>query len=108
MPPLQEEQNKDLSVSNLQILKVFGIEIGTIDVSSNKQQQEGTAMNTWTPPPTGFLKLNFDGASQGNLRPAGIGGVLRDSKGEIQHIFSQSLGEGTNNKMEFAALEQGL
>jgi len=49
--------------------------------------------------------LNFDGASRGNPRPAGIGGVLRNYKGDIQHIFSQSMGEGTNNEMEFVALE---
>lgn len=65
-------------------------------------------MNTWIHPPTGFLKLNFYGASRGNPGPVGIGGVLRDSKGEIKHIYSQALGEGTNNEMEFAALEQGL
>jgi len=34
--------------------------------------------------------------------------VIRDRKGEVQHIYSQSLGQGTKNEMEFAALEQGL
>ena len=57
-------------------------------------------MNVWSPPPTSFHKLNFDGASRGNPGPVGIGDVLRDYEGEIQHIFSQSLGEGTNNEMD--------
>jgi len=65
-------------------------------------------VNIWIPLPTAFLKLNFDKAFRGNPGPATIGGVLRDSKGEIQHIYSQALGEGTNNEMEFIALEQGL
>lgn len=82
--------------------------MGTITFSSNHQQQQSTNVNTWIPPPTGFLKINFDGASRGNLGLAGIGGVLRDNRGEIQHIYSQSLGEGSNNEMEFAVLQQGL
>jgi hypothetical protein len=29
--------------------------------------------SSWTPPPTGFVKVNFDGASKGNPGPAGYG-----------------------------------
>jgi len=38
----------------------------------------------------------------------GIGGIIRNSEGEIMHIYSRALGEGTNNEMEFEAMEQGL
>jgi hypothetical protein len=31
----------------------------------------------WSPPPSRFIKLNFDGASKGNIRPVRFGGVFR-------------------------------
>lgn len=102
------EQEKNISISDLQILKDFDINTRAFTSSINHRNEINTDVNTQIPLSTSFLKLNFDGASGGNLGPVGIGGVLRDNKGEIQHIYSQSLGEGTYNKMEFAVLEQGL
>lgn len=32
----------------------------------------------WLPPPTGFLKLNVDGALFSNLQQAGVGFIMRD------------------------------
>lgn len=34
-------------------------------VRAPKMRTSGSS--TWTPPPYGFLKINFDGASKGNL-----------------------------------------
>ena len=34
-------------------------------------------------PPQGILKINMNGSSKGNLGLVGIGGVIRDSKGDI-------------------------
>lgn len=56
----------------------------------------------------GFHKLNFDEASRGNPGLASIGVVLRNYKGDFQPIFSQSIGEATNNETKFTALEKGL
>lgn len=36
---------------------------------------------TWLAPAIGFLKLNTDGASRGNLGPRGRGGIVRDVNG---------------------------
>lgn len=36
---------------------------------------------SWSSPLTVFLNFNVDGSARGKLRPAGIGGVLRDDKG---------------------------
>lgn len=52
--------------------------------------------------------MNFDGALRGNPTLADIGGIIRNNEGEILHIYSKALGEGTNNKMEFSAMERGL
>lgn len=37
---------------------------------------------------------------------AGIDGIIRDSARESQHIYNRALGEGMNNEMEFASMEQ--
>ena len=42
----------------------------------------------WTPPPFGFVKLNSDGSTFGNLRFAGAGGVLRDYAGIDTKFFN--------------------
>jgi len=39
---------------------------------------------------------------------AGIGGVFRNSHGEILHIFSESIGINSNNVAELQALLSGL
>jgi hypothetical protein len=62
-------------------------------------------VKTWSPPQISFLKLNFDGASKGNPRKAGVGGVLRDSGGNIIRLYATSIGSTTNNATEFEALE---
>ena len=38
-------------------------------------------------PPHGILKLNFDGSYQQFLRRGGIGGVIRDSVGNVNRKF---------------------
>jgi ribonuclease HI len=63
---------------------------------------------TWTPPPNGFIKINFDGASKGNPGPAGYGAVIRNSTGEILTLTAGYLGETTNNVAEITGLLQGL
>lgn len=55
-----------------------------------------------------ILKLNIDGASKGNPRLAGCGGILRDSNGEMIMAFSEFLGWGSNNFAEISALLSGL
>ncbi|KAH1123344.1 hypothetical protein J1N35_006504 [Gossypium stocksii] len=37
----------------------------------------------WIPPDAGSLKFNVDGASRGNPKRAGCGGVLRDDNGKL-------------------------
>ena len=36
----------------------------------------------WKAPQNGFIKLNYDGASKGNPRKVGAGGIFRNSRGE--------------------------
>eukprot|EP00253_Pinus_taeda_P029955 PITA_29955 len=91
-----------------QILKVFKLDNGQNTLTTDSQQKPRMGPIGWSRPPVGFLKLNFDGASRGNPGLASIGGVIRNYEGEILHIYSKALGKGTNNEMEFAAMEKGL
>ena len=63
---------------------------------------------TWTPPPIGFIKINFDGASKGNPGPSGYGAVIKNPKGEILILTAGYLGKTTNNAVELIGLLQGL
>lgn len=63
---------------------------------------------TWSPPKPDRLKLNFDGASRGNLGPSGIGYVIRDHSGEIIGKMAKPIPPHTNNIAKFKALQLGL
>lgn len=41
-----------------------------------------TSLKKWEPPPAPLYKLNFDGASKGNLGLAGYGGAIRNQEGK--------------------------
>lgn len=47
----------------------------------------------WFPPPTGLIKFNVDGSSQGNPGKSGIGGILRDLSRIHRGYFSLAVGE---------------
>lgn len=77
--------------------------------SSNEnspRHQQNTA--SWTPPPINVFQLNFDGASKGNPRRTGFGGVIRDYQGNPLITFFGSIGWNTNNAAELEGLWRGL
>eukprot|EP00253_Pinus_taeda_P001472 PITA_01472 len=101
-------ENEKPTALDLRILKSFRLE-GIVNHSVPQHKTPPPSLrNSWQCPPVGGLKLNFDGASRGNPGLARIGGVIRNQKGDILHIYYRALGESTNNEMEFAALEHGL
>lgn len=63
---------------------------------------------TWSPPNPRWLKINFDGASRGNLGPSGIGYVIRDHTGAILGKMAKSIPPDTNNIAKFKAFQFGL
>lgn len=102
------EQDKMLTPNDSHILLLFGMNGLISHKAQSNQPQHAPVPLAWLPPTLGFCKLSFDGVSRGNPGPAGLGGIIRNDKGEILHIFWRALGEATNNGAEFAALEQGL
>ena len=56
---------------------------------------------SWIRPPTGWCKLNTDGASLGNPGRAEGGGVIRDCEGRWMRGFARSIGFTTSIMAEF-------
>ncbi|XP_057834365.2 uncharacterized protein LOC131044899 [Cryptomeria japonica] len=62
----------------------------------------------WKTPPWSWTKLNFNGASKGNLGASGIGAIIWDDQGNILHGLFGGIGVATNNEAEIRALEARL
>jgi hypothetical protein len=58
----------------------------------------------WIHPKEGFIKLNFDDASKGNIDLTGVGGVFRNHKGEVILVYVSNIGISMNNTLELAGL----
>ena len=61
---------------------------------------------SWSPPPSGCLKFNVVGATCSKPRAAGIGGVLRNHKGEVLYMFSKNVRD--SNEAEALAVLEAL
>lgn len=61
-----------------------------------------------TAPPEHTFKLNFDGASKGNLGKAGYVGIFRNHAGKPQLIYFGNIGWDTNNSAKTEGLWRGL
>jgi ribonuclease HI len=97
-----------LAGQDSRILDVFHLKDGHNQTQVRRPPQLQIGERNWNPPPAGSLKLNFDGASKGNPGMTGMGGVIRDSDGNIIRLYVGSMGNSTNNVVEFGALETGL
>ncbi|KAL6580845.1 hypothetical protein OROMI_006768 [Orobanche minor] len=62
----------------------------------------------WLKPARGWWKLNSDGAAKGIAGVAAAGGIVRDHNGNPYIMFSEFLGERTNNYSEVYAIWRGL
>jgi len=96
------------STMELRALKLLGLHKIIPQGLGKKKTTMNTEKDCWQPPLKNYLKLNIDGASKGNPRLAGSGGVLRNEEGRIILIFHSHLGKATNNMAELMAMEQGL
>lgn len=66
-------------------------------VPSGKGSKEDCKNVKWSPPAHGSFKLNFDGATKGNLGKFGGGCIIMDWVGEIVGRLVFPLPLGTNN-----------
>ncbi|XP_019053610.1 PREDICTED: uncharacterized protein LOC109114826 [Nelumbo nucifera] len=88
---------------------------GTFDMLLNRWMEvansvpfSSVASPLWSPPGLGCIKMNFDGSSEGNPGPSGVGGVFRDENGKVIALFSGPIGNGDSLRAEICALMEGL
>ena len=53
--------------------------------------ERSVSSDSWTPPPSGWLKINSDGATFKDRKLAGLGGVIRNDNGLIMAAFTQTI-----------------
>ncbi|CAO2036273.1 unnamed protein product [Urochloa humidicola] len=63
---------------------------------------------TWSPPPKGWVKLNFHGIGCSKGHPAGIGGILHNDKGQVLSYYAAPVGDVDQFVASAMALEVGL
>ena len=107
---LNKWNDQDLQATPMEkiILENWKISPLLASTSSPTQDHQFTIPNHWTSLPSGFFKLNFNGASKGNPRKAGYGGVFRSSTSYILIIFYSTLGIESNNAAKLIGLLQGI
>ncbi|KAK3210490.1 hypothetical protein Dsin_015196 [Dipteronia sinensis] len=72
------------------------------------KKSEKVKVQEWIPPADNVLKFNVDGSVKGKNGPAGIGGVLRDSRGKILCTFSSYVGIQEPNTTELLAIQKAV
>lgn len=85
------------TMANFSFLKHLGI---TVRLGKNIQ----TLDVLWSSPLLGWMKVNVDGASKGNTRLAGCGGIFRDSFANHIVNFSSFLGNEDSDFGEVFAI----
>ncbi|KAJ8422016.1 hypothetical protein Cgig2_007566 [Carnegiea gigantea] len=89
-----------------EIINAFNAPSLPSSVASKQRIQE--AFVHWHALREDWIKLNIDGASRGNPRPAGGGGIFRDHYGNSIRAFACNFGWCTSVKAEALALLKGL
>ncbi|XP_011623911.1 uncharacterized protein LOC105420750 [Amborella trichopoda] len=73
-----------------------------------KRSLKEIKIGIWKVHEEGLIKLNFDGSFSGNLRPAGIRGLIRDHDGRIVLTFYGLARVITSNETELRVVLQRL
>lgn len=68
----------------------------------------GKFPSIFSSPLHGFIKLNFDGASKGNIGLVGYGGIFRDDNDGPICFYVGRCGNKSNNVGEFIAMDHYL
>ena len=103
------DEDKLIPTDEIHVGKIWGLDKSQLDGlrKCDRILHPSSPKSRYLPPPMVF-KLNFDGASRGNLGAAGYGGLCRESQGTIIFIFLGSIGWDTNNSVELEGILQVL
>ena len=84
--------------------KIFGLATDSLlefqRAQSFPQPTSRSVISTrWSPPPPGWVKVNFDGGTFKERNLAGLGGVIHNNKGLIMAAFTQTIPLPTSVEM---------
>ena len=104
-----DKKDSELVGTERQILADWGLDNYETSVQLHQKiRLFNPSSDCWNPPPIGFLKLNFDGASKGNPRKVGYGFIIHDYSGKMISYGYGFLGNDSNNAAEIEGLIQGI
>ncbi|CAB4282397.1 unnamed protein product [Prunus armeniaca] len=83
----------------------MGLDYWQLNSSVQKEKDIPMVMK-WHPPPTSWIKINFDGSLMNSQ--AFIGYVIRNCDGHVLLANSNNIGENSINAVESVALRDGL
>ena len=96
-----DKKDSELAGAERQILDDWGLENYENSVQPHQKNLPVIqSLYCWIPPPTGFMKLNFDGASKGNPGKSGYRFILRNYIGKMLGFGYGFLGIDSNNAAE--------
>lgn len=84
------------SMQDFKVSRLFGIPVKTRHFTTIQEV-------SWTPPPAGCIKFNYDGSSFGSPPCGAVGVVIRDSFSKFLGAFAQNVGHATPLDAEFSA-----
>lgn len=70
--------------------------------------RKARVIDAWSSPPIVVLKYNVDDAAHGKLRPAGVGGILRNHTWEVLLMFFKYVGVKDSNEVEVLTILEDL
>ncbi|KAK3218345.1 hypothetical protein Dsin_012315 [Dipteronia sinensis] len=76
------------------------------DLCVEEKRVNKALIKDWIPPLMDTLKFNVDGSARGSPGMAGIGGVMRDSRGKVVCLFSYFVGTTDSNSAEILAIKK--
>ena len=87
------------------------VDKGMGSISSKRSQplkRKIFRLGRWRPPLEAVLKINTDGSSCDNRGQAGVGGIGRDTYGNVIFMFSIHKGVHSNKMMEALAIKEAM
>ncbi|KAL8523467.1 hypothetical protein ACS0TY_013430 [Phlomoides rotata] len=78
--------------------------LGRLGISGRTAPARATTVIQWTPPQTGWIKVNVDGNAPSSPGPLFTGAIFRNSRAFFVAAFTKSVGWGYPLEAEMASI----
>lgn len=105
-----EQEDQKTTPEEGQILTSLNLKQSMVYPQKQKNNQSNhiQSQNKLKFPHEDFIKLNFVGASKGNLGLAGFRGISKDIQGQTKWVYANSGGIMSNNEVELMTHYEGI